>query len=627
MARITERKYTSDGTEINGAVSCNKDVTFLLEADRSEGIYGINLILRPDSGQKRTYPLMWEKHHLGRETWKVSLSSDSLPVGLFFYKYQISLSVGEKYFGGEESEILTEDRERQLLVYENTFREKLRGAVIYQIFTDRFRKSGRCVPKQGCVMNDDWDNGIPQYGAYPGAEVKNNEFFGGDLYGICEKLDYIKSLGVDYIYLCPVFEAYSNHKYDTGDYLTVDSMFGGDGALKSLVESAKNVGIGIILDGVFNHTGDDSIYFNKYGNYESTGAYQSRESEYSSWYTFRNFPEDYECWWGVKILPRVNSSCEAYKRFITNDVVNKWMDMGVAGWRLDVCDELSDGFLCEFRDSIRRKNPDSFVIGEVWEDATNKVSYGNRRSYLQGAQLDSVMNYPFRNAVISYVRDGDFESFANVVNGICRRYPKEVLDSLMNFLGTHDTERIITVLGGASSEGKTNAELAVERMTEAQYERARKLLILAYRMISFLPGALSVYYGDEVGLQGYRDPFCRRPFPWGREDKTILDEVRRVLRDRKESELLSSGDFRILEINPEYAVLQRYNKNSSKSKESALCIINRSEKQFTFACDTEFYVFGEKNKPNLGELSLPRLGAVWLYFPNETVSGEYYSIL
>ncbi len=404
------------------------------------------------------------------------------------------------------------------------------------------------TPKPGAVLDEDWDGGIPQFGEYPGAEVANNVFFGGNLRGITEKLDYIASLGVRTIYLSPVFESASNHKYDTGNYMKIDPMFGTDRDFEVLCREAKARGMGIILDGVFNHTGSDSVYFNREGHYRTVGAYQSKRSRYAPWFSFRSFPDDYECWWGVKTLPRVDSANPGYRRFICETVVPKWMKAGVSGWRLDVADELNEAFLDDFRKAVKERDPDSAVIGEVWEDASDKISYGRRRRYLTGRELDSVMNYPLRSAVIGYVMNGETGALRHATEGLYRRYPKAVSDNLLNFLGTHDTERILTVLGGEPTGNKTNAELAVLSMTPEEREAGKKKLCLAWGILVGLPGVPCVFYGDEAGLEGYRDPFCRRPFPWKRMDTDLLSWYRTTGAMRRDEAVFRDGLFRILSL-------------------------------------------------------------------------------
>ena len=484
--------------------------------------------------------------------------------GLYYYHYAVQLGDGSCcVFGGErptELEVLDNYcGERQLLLYRPDFvtSRRLTEGPVYHIFVDRFASSGKAGAKPGAMIDPDWDGGIPQFGEYPGAEVPNNVFFGGDLCGITEKLDYIASLGVKTIYLSPVFEAASNHKYDTGDYLKIDPMFGDDGDFETLCREAGARGMGILLDGVFNHTGSDSVYFNREGHYGSVGASPSEKSPYAPWYSFRSFPDDYECWWGVKTLPRVDSSHPGYRRFICRSVVGKWMKAGAVGWRLDVADELAEVFLDAFRKSVKREDPDAAVIGEVWEDASDKISYGRRRRYLTGRQLDSVMNYPLRAALIGYVLNGETEALRRATEGLYRRYPKAASDNLLNFLGTHDTERILTVLGGEPTGDKTNAELAVLKMTPEEREAGKKKLMFAWGILTGLPGVPCIFYGDEAGLEGYRDPFCRRPFPWKHIDRDLNAWYRKTGTMRRDEPAFRDGLFRILRLTEDAFVYLR----------------------------------------------------------------------
>jgi len=513
--------------------------------------------------------------------------------GLFWYHYRLETANSQYYFGGEAPvelcHINGHDNERQLMVYsaDYTVSKHLQTGIIYHIFVDRFKRSGECGVKAGAILDENWENGIPQYGAYPGAEVANNVFFGGDLWGIAEELPYIKSLGASTIYLSPIFDAASNHKYDTGDYLSVDEMFGGEEALRHLCKEAKKAGIQIILDGVFNHTGADSVYFNKFGTYDSVGAYQSEDSPYYPWYFFGETKEKYESWWGIKILPKVNTAGDDFPAFIFDQVIPKWMDCGVSGWRLDVADELNEGFIEKLRETVKEKNPDGAVIGEVWEDATDKVSYSQRRKYLRGHQLDSVMNYPLRNGIISYVLYGDCDLFRRSTETLYRRYPKVTSDALMNFLGTHDTARILSVLGDTDYDELTNEELSTRRMSKKGRAAAIRLLKLAYGILVAVPGVPCVFYGDEVGMEGYRDPFCRRTFPWhtlhkGNAVEESLPEFYRRLGEIRQTEpALNGGLFRLVEANEDYVMIRRETEDDSLT-----VIANRSDRDISFPLDS-----------------------------------------
>ncbi|MBQ6788714.1 MAG: glycoside hydrolase family 13 protein [Clostridia bacterium] len=566
-----------------------------------------------------SYPLDRMDDKDGDDVFSVILDTDELcreladcGYGLFYYEYVVSVGEYELHLGGECPTELADawkHGERQLMVYSSaaSSSERMKEGIIYHIFVDRFKTSGSCPVKPGEILDPDWDHGIPQYGEYPGAEVKNNVFFGGDLWGIAEELPYIASLGASTIYLSPVFDAASNHKYDTADYLTVDSMFGGDDALRNLCAEARKYGISVMLDGVFNHTGSDSLYFNKEGKYDTVGAYQSKKSPYYDWYCFKEYPDKYDSWWGVQILPRVNSSNDSYIDFICDEVIEKWMDAGVSHWRLDVADELSDKFLSSLEKKVHSISPDAQIIGEVWEDASDKVSYGARRHYLSSGQLSSVMNYPLRNSVIAYINFGDVLSLRYATETLYRRYPKHVSDSLMNFLGTHDTERAITVFGDDGYFDLTNDELSVRRMTHAEKAAAAKKLIEAYAIICALPGVPCVFYGDEAGLEGYRDPFCRMPFPWNSVDAEISKAYRELGMIRKNEKLLRDAYFRIVELSHERFVFER---TAVDGSESLTAVINNTDADMTYTFEgVKRDVHGESHD---GSVTLSPRGWVYL---------------
>ncbi len=566
MAGIFEYKYlvTKDGytdKSLHGAFARCDTVRFQVIAEAASVVMEIHRDCEPDEF------IVFAGTEAGIFTKDISMEMICPDIygGLYWYRYRIVLMDGTViYMGGElprELQNCDPVGDRQLLVYAEGYKipEKLKGCMIYHVFVDRFRTTGKYPLKKGAV-HVDFDTDIPEYAETPGDPVKNNTYYGGDLDGITEKLPYIASLGTELLYLSPVFESPSNHRYDTADYMKVDSMLGGDYALKKLCREAKRLGITVMLDGVFNHTGADSIYFNKFGTYKSKGAYESEDSEYSEWYGFKEFPDDYECWWGVKIMPRVNSANPSWRKFILGEkgVIRKYMKMGVGGWRLDVADEISDVFLDELRIAVREENPEGAVIGEVWEDATNKVAYGKRRRYLRGDQLDSVMNYPFREAVLDYVRYGDYGKFKWITEGIFRRYPEGSVHFAMNMLGTHDTVRTITALAGKSGDGMGGTELKKLRMTAAERKIGKKMSVFAFALMCTLPGAVSVFYGDETGLEGYRDPFCRRPYPWGCEDHGMIEAYSEIGRLKRDTDVLRQGEYEIRAIDENHAEIHRY---------------------------------------------------------------------
>lgn len=437
----------------------------------------------------------------------------------------------------------------QITVYGRDFKtpDWFKGGVMYHIFVDRFHHAGDAPNlRPGSVYREDW-GGMPHFWPDEHGIIHNNDFFGGNLAGIIEKLPYLEEMGVTCLYLSPIFEAASSHKYDTGDYLKIDPGFGDEEIFKELISKAMERGIRVICDGVFNHVGMDSRYFNRYGNYDSLGAFQSRESPYIDWFNFIDWNQHYESWWGISLLPTTSKSSESYKKFITGKggVLEYWMERGLAGWRLDVVDELPDSFLYPLCDAVKGKDTDALIIGEVWEDASNKVAYGKRRKYLLGGQLDSVMNYPLRNAIIAYVRDGDARTLAETMGSLRMNYPKPVLDSLMNILGTHDSARILTALGGEGlphdREGMSHYRLSEERRA-----LAKKRLKIASALQFTLPGVPCVYYGDETGMEGCTDPFNRYCYPWGREDGELLEWYRKLSLIRKNIPELKDGPYALI---------------------------------------------------------------------------------
>ena len=433
----------------------------------------------------------------------------------------------------------------QLTVYDENYNtpDFLKGGVMYQIFPDRFCKSGKVhegVPSDR-VMRE-WGE-TPYYRPDQNGHVWNNDYFGGDFAGIQSKLGYLHDLGVTCIYLNPIFESHENHRYNTANYMKADPLLGTNDDFEELCTEAKKYGISVILDGVFSHTGADSVYFNKFNRYETAGAFNTKESPYYKWYSFINYPDVYEAWWGIDTLPNVWENNESYTEFICGDegVLKYWLSKGASGWRLDVADELPDQFLNNLRRSVKDYGEDKIVIGEVWEDASNKESYGVKRRYLLGKQLDSVMNYPFREAIISYVKGGSVKNFIYSIMTIVENYPKPTVDVLMNFVSTHDIERAINRLGGENCDDKSKDWMAEKYLNEQQYANGKNMLKSAMALMFFLPGVPSIYYGDEAGLQGYKDPFNRRCYPWGNEDTELIEYVSELSRIRKSIPNMKEG--------------------------------------------------------------------------------------
>ena len=473
-------------------------------------------------------------------------------VGLFFYCFEYCSE------GGRIRVLCAADAQGrpqpegqtmwQLTVYDPnmTTPEPLQGGVIYQIFPDRFCRSGqeKDIPT-GRTLREDW-GALPKYLPDPDGEYRPDDFFGGDLQGITEKLPYLAQLGVTALYLNPIFEAHANHRYNTADYLRIDPLLGDETDFANLCTQAEKLGISVILDGVFSHTGSDSVYFNREGRYGPGGAYNDPNSPYFGWYRFKAYPDDYDCWWGFETLPNVSETHPGYLQFICGPggVVQRWMNLGAKGWRLDVADELPDPFLDRFTAAVKSINPQAAVIGEVWEDASNKSSYGQRRRYLLGGQLDSVMNYPLRRAILDFIRHGSGRQLYETVMTLLEHYPAPVVHGLMNSLSTHDVERAITALAWQPLEGRDRVWQAQHHTFSPEaYANGRVMLMAAAVLQYTLPGVPCLYYGDEAGLTGYRDPFNRCCYPWGSEDNGLLGFFKLLGQLRRDCAFLTDAAF------------------------------------------------------------------------------------
>ena len=576
---------------IFGAVKTDQTVTFRIILPRDFCCHAAKLVIKKAEADEYDYiNMQWDcMEGVVEEWWKVNFTAEKAALYKYHFEYDTSWGTSRIYHAGNGLAAIKGDGEDwQLTVYDKDFHtpEWLRGGIIYQIFPDRFASSGtkkQNVPSDRVLRTD--RDGDPYWIPTAEGKVLNNDYFGGDLNGIEQKLGYLKSLGVTCIYLNPIFEAQSNHRYDTANYEKIDSMLGTEKDFKSLCESAKKLGIRIMLDGVFSHTGDDSRYFNRYSRYDSLGAYQSKESPYYGWYKFNKWPDDYESWWGIEILPEVNEDNSDFIEYITgkNGIARKWLKLGASGWRLDVADELPDEFLDEFRKAVKEEKADGLVLGEVWEDASNKSSYGKLRRYLLGKQLDSEINYPFAGAVIDFIRDANAELFASRVMSIVENYPKEVLDVLMNHLSTHDTMRAITALAGESCAYRDRKWQSTHSLDEKEYHYGMKLLMAASAMQFALPGVPTIYYGDEAGMQGYKDPFNRRCYPWGKENGELVEWYKKLGKIRNENRVFKDGRFEILSAVAGCVAFSRKNDD-----EAILVISNSNPHPITYYVKSEW---------------------------------------
>lgn len=486
-------------------------------------------------------------HIEGDEYFSLPLSRISEKDGYNVYGTEFSIEKRGLYFyhftlNGEM--ILNRGGKWQISVLDSDYKvpDFLKGAVIYQIFPDRFHKSGKTSGDgklEPWYMHSDLSD-TPEYRAVNG-EVLNNDFFGGDLLGITEKLDYLKSLSVDVIYLNPIFFSYSNHRYDTADYGRIDPLLGTDEDFKNLCSEAHKKGIRIILDVAFSHTGSNSIYFDKKGIF-GNGAVSNPDSLYREWFDFQSYPDKYTSWWGIDTLPCVNELAPSFLEYITGEggIVEKYLKLGADGYRLDVADELPDDFITALQRRVKKVKPEAVVFGEVWEDASNKISYGVRKKYFTQCKLDSIMNYPLRTAVLEFVKGyRRAVSVSETVMTLMENYPKDVFLSLMNSLSTHDTLRAVTYFDAE------RLDLTKDEQNDyviKNKKEATDKLILASAIMYFLPGCPTVYYGDEVGAEGFYDPFNRGFFPWGEEDLNLKEIFETLGKLRREYKALKTGD-------------------------------------------------------------------------------------
>ena len=501
-------------------------------------------------------------------------------MGLYFYYFDLYTDFRRIVRGPDNCGVVSwQDGEKwQITVYEADFRtpETFKGKVFYQIFPDRFCEGveNKPMPFPDRLYQAD-KHAEPFWQPNETGGHLNEDYFGGDLKVIQLKLPYLHEMGVDYLYLNPIFEAHSNHRYNTADYLNVDPLLGTNEDFETLCKEAAKYGIGIVLDGVFSHTGSDSRYFNREGRYGEGGAYRDPNSPYRSWYDFDpKYKGGYRSWWGFETLPEVNEENPSYVEFITGKggVIDTWLRRGAAGFRLDVADELPDAFIEKIRAAVKRVSPEKFLLGEVWEDATTKYGFGHRRTYLLGKGLDSVMNYPFKNAVLDFVKGKPAQQAMNEILSICEHYPAPALNTALNFLSTHDTERALTVIADEPANGRGREWQSGRNVSGEAYEEGMLRLRMAYAIIYTLPGLPCLYYGDEIGMQGYRDPFNRGYYCWDSHEERLKPVLAQLAQLRHSCEAFRTGALRVLRAEGGVLHYQRVG-----ATETAEVIVNRSE--------------------------------------------------
>ena len=403
----------------------------------------------------------------------------------------------------------------------------VKDAIFYQIFPDRFCRSShyKAIGK------------FVEWGSKPTRE----NMFGGNLAGISDKLEYIASLGVNAIYLCPIFKSNSNHRYHTVDYFEIDPVLGTLKDFDKLVRKAHKLGLRVILDGVFNHCSRGFFQFNSLMEL-------GKNSPYVDWFHIHGWPlhaysgkPNYDCWWGYPALPKFNTDNPDVREYLFS-VGEYWMKRGIDGWRLDVPNEIDDdSFWQEFRRRIKAINPEAYIVGEIWDEPSR---------WLQGDQFDGVMNYPLRRAVLAYLFDEKAIDVAEFAKRLREAFPEGRFGVPMNLLGSHDTIRL--------------ASLPCSNLQRVK---------LALAILFFLPGAPCVYYGDEIGMEGGKDPDNRRSFPWDKlaegERKPIYSYVKDLISLRKKNRVLCDGKMEICCENDKLSIVRMLGK-----KKMTLCVTN-----------------------------------------------------
>jgi cyclomaltodextrinase / maltogenic alpha-amylase / neopullulanase len=411
----------------------------------------------------------------------------------------------------------------------------VKHAVFYQIFPDRFAN--------GDPTNDPAN--VQPWGTPP----TPYNFMGGDLAGILQKLDHLQELGITAIYLNPIFQATSNHRYNTYDYFRIDPKLGTMEDFQKLVQEMHQRGMRLILDGVFNHCGRGFYAFH---DVVENGAH----SPYVGWFHIKKFPifpydgrkkANYESWWGIRSLPKFNTDNPQVRQFLLS-VARYWIEQGADGWRLDVPNEIDDDtFWREFRQVVKSANPEAYIVGEIWKDA---------KRWLQGDQFDAVMNYPLRDLCVDFLAKGtmDASTFATKLTRLFRRYPSEATYALLNLLGSHDTARWLTVCGN-------------------DVRRA----MLGYTLLFTLPGAPCIYYGDEIGMTGEADPHCRACFEWDKRkwNRRLHQHIRDLIALRQSSTAWRTGAFEVLTAENSLFAYARWD-----ASDAFVVIINNSRRRW-----------------------------------------------
>ena len=531
MAKITYNSWLQEHKRPFGAVLVGTTIEFDLMIQTNHQVT-VNIVLQFENGFK-SYEKMTA---ISDGVFRMTLPNLT-EIGFYNYYFQITefddaheyrYFYGATEIGGGPGTTYVD--EISVIPYTQTIflkREKApdwyRQAIFYQIFPDSFAKKGHLENPKDNIFFYGKETDSPYYIREANGDITHWTYYGGNLAGIIDKIPYLKSLGITALYLNPIFEARSSHRYDTSDYMKIDPVLGTESDFKLLVDTLHQEGMHLILDGVFSHVGRNSKYFDFDGKSGGQGAYQTTQSPYFDWFTFNQYPDDYKSWWGIKDLPTIDKTKESFQQYIygeSDSVLSKWNGLGIDGWRLDVADELPDDFIKGIRDTLENY-PEQVLIGEVWEDASRKIAYEQHRKYIYGDALHAAMNYPFRDIIIGLVTsEMSPETAARKLMQLSENYPADVFLNNFNNIGTHDTERILTRLG----ENLTKLDLAVG-------------------LLMTLPGVPTIYYGDEAGLIGHKDPENRAFFPWENVNESTSKIYQKWIKIRQSAPVLITGNL------------------------------------------------------------------------------------
>ncbi|MBQ1818268.1 MAG: glycoside hydrolase family 13 protein [Clostridia bacterium] len=572
-----------------GALPCGAEATLRLEvwgADAGR----VHALLRTWHGEEH-YVHAVSAQEGEKRVFTFRVKAPDAPCVLW---YHFRLHLGDDFFyvGAADAALrsgrseLTRElpHDFRITVYDAAFTvpDAFCGRVAYQIFPDRFFASGRDTGPAiehhrslgRRVTVKDWGEEVDYLPRGGERYYSPQDYYLGDLRGIAEKIPYLKSLNVGVVYLNPIFESAYNHRYSISDYMRVDPILGSEDDFRRLAEKLHEADIKLILDGVFSHTGDDSVYFDRFGHYGG-GAFSDPASPYREWYDFSpGYRHGYRCWWGFDTLPEVNELTPSYMEFVSS-VLEKWVRLGADGWRLDVADELPDEFIKFLRRRLKAIDPEAILIGEVWEDAALKRDgAGRRREYVNGAELDGVMDYPFADAVLGFLT-GRLDSFALCAQLAAQLegYPRAFMRAQLGLLDSHDTQRALSVLSGCHEKDTLPREAQAKwRPSPEAAALGKKRLMQASALQFAMPFMPCIYYGDEAGLDGLSDPFCRRPYPWGRENGELVAHYRRIAAYRREYPELICGLTAFAAPHPDVFVIARI------GERTVFTAVNRSDK-------------------------------------------------